>query len=542
MSFQKNRSTTLQPVTPNDPSRRATPVAHPRTVRQDSCSVITSGFGGKFLPIKMIPLLREDGASGTLNLNFQMAETADMLLNPVRVTAAAYLVPKMALERFPDMGAIDRSYNGQEEIDGSVIPWFESQALFTSDFYTQLGLHSTFGNDDYLQSYNAVWNYVAGQMSNSIPHRTPKDTSIAPAFWRHSQLRHIKPTFDDALLEGEIELQLADGSERLPITSITGTHTATYDYLLTRPESLTPSGETNPQGDPYQVSSEVWAELSSSGVSISLAAINQARETAAWARLRNEYSGLSEEWMMDQLLSGVRLRDESLRQPILLDSQDSVMGMTQRYATDAANLDKSLTDGAGMINLSVNVPPLITGGVIVVVAQILPEMVYERQRDYYQTALTVQDLPNRTRDELDPQPVELVTNGEVSEDHSLPDDLFGYGPLNHGWQRMAPNIGGKYFKRAASDAWTENRNRIWSTEVTDPTLGPDFYLSTTLSHEVFADSSSDPFEIWLNGNVRISGLTYFGAGIREDNDDYDKVKAQVPAERIDGSVAPSGGM
>jgi len=542
MAFQKNHSTTLQPVTPNDPSRRATPVDHPRTTRQDSASVITSGFGGKFLPIKMIPLLREDGASGTLNLNFQMAETADMLLNPVRVSAGAYLVPKLALERFSDMGAIDRSYNGQEEIDGSVIPWFESQALFTSEFYTQLGIHSTFGNDDYLQSYNAVWNYVAGQMSNSIPKRTPKDTTIAPAFWRHSQMRHVKPTFDDAMLEGEITLQFTDGSNRLPVTAVPGTHTATYMQVLTAPGTHTPTGELNTEGDAFSSLGDVFAELSTDSATISLAAINQARETAAWARLRNEYSGLSEEWMMDQLLSGVRLRDESLRQPILLDSQDSVMGMTQRYATDAANLDKSLTDGAGMINLSINVPPLITGGTIVVVAQILPEMVYERQRDYYQTALTVQDLPNRTRDELDPQPVELVTNGEVDENHSLPDDLFGYAPLNHGWQRVAPNIGGKYFKRSASDAWTENRNRIWSTEVVDPTLGPDFYLSTTLSHEVFADSSSDPFEVWLNGNVRISGLTYFGAGIREDNDDYDKVKAQVPSDRIDGSVPPAGGM
>jgi len=537
MAFQKNHSTTLQPVTPNDPSRRSTPVQHPRTTRVDTASVITSGYGGKFLPIKMIPLLREDGARGSLNLNFQMAETADMLLNPVRVTAAAYLVPKLALDRFTDMGAIDRSYNGEQEIDGSVIPWFEEQLLFTSDFYTQLGLHSTFGNDDYLQSYNAVWNYVAGQMSNSIPERTPKDTSIAPAFWRHSQMRHVKPTFDDALLEGEIELQVTEGAT-LPVYGYASTNVASDRNALTAPTASFEVDATTGM----QVSSQIYAAFNQSGITMSLASINQAREMAAWARLRNQYAGLSEEWMMDQLLSGIRIRDEALRQPMRLDSQDSVMGMTQRYATDAANLDKSLTDGAGMIDLNINVPPLITGGTIVVVAQILPEMVYERQRDYYQTALTVADLPDRTRDELDPQPVELVTNAEVDENHTLPDDLFGYAPLNHGWQRMAPNIGGKYFKRSASDAWTEDRNRIWSTEVVDPTLGPDFYLSTTLSHEVFADSSSDPFEIWLNGNVSISGLTYFGAGLRENNDDYDKVKAQVPTDRIDGSVPPAGGM
>lgn len=533
MTFQKNHSRTLQPVTPADPSRRSTPVQHPRTIRQDSVSVVTSGFGGNFLPVKCIPLLREDSCSGTINLNFQMAETADMLLNPVRVTAAAYLVPKLALSRFSDMGAIDRSYNGQQEIDGSVIPWFEEQLVFTSDFYTTLGLHSTFGNDDYLQSYNAVWNHVAGELSNSIPERAPKDTTIAPAFWRHSQLRHVKPTFDDALIEGEIELQVTDGTQ-MPVTSPSSATVDTDKVALTAPAAT-----FGDDGTGRVISSEIYAEFASSGITMSLASINQAREMAAWARLRNQYAGLSDEWMMDQLLSGIRIRDEALRQPILLDSQDSVMGMTQRYATDAANLDKSLTDGAGMINLRVNVPPIITGGTIVIVAQILPEMVYERQRDYYQTALTVADLPNRTRDELDPQPVELVTNAEVDENHTLPNDLFGYAPLNHGWQRVAPNIGGKYFKRSASDAWTENRNRIWSTEVVDPTLGPDFYLSTTLSHAVFADSSSDPFEIWANGNVRISGLTYFGAGLRENNDDYDKVKAQVPSERIDGSVAPS---
>jgi len=87
-----------------------------------------------------------------------------MLLNPVRATAVAYLVPKLALDRFLDQGTIDRSYNGQPEIDASVVPWFKPFAgTLDNPIVEKLGLHySAEGyNDEYIEAYNQVWNFIA---------------------------------------------------------------------------------------------------------------------------------------------------------------------------------------------------------------------------------------------------------------------------------------------------------------------------------------------------------------------------------------------
>ena len=125
MARPKQHSRSMSPTQVWDENIKKTPMSHQRFRRSDLVSVVTTGFGGKFLPLKMIPLFREDQAlQSTIDVNLQMSETASMLLNPVRMSVMAYLVPKLALERFADMGTIDRSYNGQQEIDGSVIPWF----------------------------------------------------------------------------------------------------------------------------------------------------------------------------------------------------------------------------------------------------------------------------------------------------------------------------------------------------------------------------------------------------------------------------------
>jgi len=519
---------------------RRGPVQHGRTMRTDAVSVVTSAYGGKFVPLKMIPLLREDGVMNSrISVNVQMAETADMLLNPVRVSAMAYLVPKLAFDRFADMGTIDRSYNGQQEVDGSVVPWFENFTYSepppgqtpAPGIFKTLGLHApdqAVINSDYVEAYNAVWNYIALQRSSSLTPRDRLDTTLAPAFWEHTQMRHVVPTFDAAMVEGEIPITFTSGGQ-LPVktTDVTGSEwTAVHNDTDGRAFYGSVAGT-----DPARA---LFAELQESSVKISLANIEQARETRAWAELRNQYQGMSDDWMIDQLMQGIRLNDETLKQPILLDHSDTIVGMSERYATDGANLSKSVADGRTSLQLSLRAPSLQTGGVVVIVAQVLPEMLYERQRDYYMRATTIDDLPMRTSDELDPQPVSTIKNGEIDESHSLPNDLFGYAPLNHEWMRRAPNVGGKYYRPDPAAVWNENRNRIWSTEVVDPTLGPDFYLASEVSHEVFADQNSDPFEFWASGDVRIEGLTYFGEQLREAQGDYAAIEAQVPTERLAG--------
>jgi len=544
--MQKQHSTRVRPTQVWPENYRRGPVAHEKTMRTDAVSVVTSSFGGKLVPLKMIPLLREDGVMNSrLQINVQMAETADMLLNPVRVSAMAYLVPKSAFERFPDMGTIERSYNGQPEIDASVVPWFDNFTYNapppgqTPDpgIFKTLGLHAPDQatiNSDYVEAYNAVWNYIALQRSTSLTPRTRLDTTLAPAFWEHTQMKHVVPTFDAAMIEGGIPVSLTGDPAMVVADGVTDESVGIYDVNRDQ-KSLKEAGTGAAIAiGASPAANQLYVDLQAAGIELSLAGIEQARETRAWAQLRNQYQGMSDDWMIDQLLSGIRLTDEALQQPILMDHSDTIVGMAERYATDGDNLSKSVADGRTSLSLNLRAPALQTGGVIVVCGQVLPEMIYERQRDYYMNAVTVDDLPNRTADELDPQPVETVKNGEVDESHSLPNDLFGYAPLNHRWMRRAPNVGGKYYRTDPSAAWDENRNRIWSTEVVDPTLGPDFYISSTVSHEVFAASTADPFEWWVAGDVRISGLTYFGETLREAQGDYDAVVAQVPTERLKG--------
>lgn len=532
----RNRSTTVGMPDIYDEKVKRTPVNHKRTVRRDNAAVITSGQVAKFQPLKMIPLLREDAVqTSTLTVNFQMAETANMLISPVRASAVAYLVPKLAFERYNGFESLDRSYNGQQEADGNVLPWFETM---TPDFSTgtvlnSLGLHAATGadvNSDYVEAYNAVWNYIATQRSTALTPRTRLDQSLAPAFWEHSQMKHVKHTFDDALIAGEVDLAVTDSA--ITLTSVnSGTDGANKSYPTGN------VGQTPGPGNDW--SGLITAELQENGVSISLANIELAKKTAAWARLRTQYQGLDEDWMMDQLLAGVRMPYENLKHPILVDQQDTIFGMSQRYATDSGNLDKSATEGQTAVQLRLRVPPLQTGGVIVVCGQCLPEMLYERQRDYYFMADAVSDLPNRTADELDPQPVSVVTCGEVDEKHSFPDDIFGYAPLNHEWQRNSPAIGGRYYRENPNATWTEARNRIWDTSVVDPRLGTDFYLATTVEQEVFMDKTADPFEFWLSGIVNVDGLTYFGPALLESSGDYDAVDAQVDKTRIDPVLPPA---
>ena len=543
MASTKSHSTRTAPTQVWPENVQRGPIQHSRTIRPESVSVVTSGAAGKFLPLKYIPLLREDGVrNGSLAINVQMAETAEMLLNPVRVSVMAYLVPKLAFERFPDMGAIDRSYNGQTEVDGSLIPWFETTESFNNaPIYTTAGLHKPNKpqagkafNLDYASAYNVLWNYIAAQRSSSLTLRAENAAQLAPAFWEHTQMKHVVPTFDDAMMEGVVPITFSGTGRQMVRTEST---TANTDKTMWREGgtgeiSYLDAAETN----------KLFTELAAEDFQLTLANIDLARQTAAWSRLRNRYQGYSEDWIIDQLLAGIRFNDTALKAPILLDHSDTIIGMSQRYATDAANLNKSMTDGRAQMMLNIRTPAVPCGGIIVIAAQALPEMIYERQRDYYFAAESPAQLPNRTADELDPQPVSMLKNAEVAEDHTDPETLFGYAPLNHEWIRNAPNIGGKYYKAKASDPWTEERNRIWTTETVDPTLGPDFYLSNSVSQEVFAaGSTADPFEWWVGGELAIEGLTYFGPQLREALDDYEKVAAQVPTERVkgDGTDVPA---
>jgi len=559
--MQKQHSTRTMPYQPNAPRIRRNAIEHQRFIRPNVSGAVTTSFGGVLMPLAAQGLLREDGMrTSTFGVNLQMAETSAMLINAVRVTARAFFVPKLAFERFKDMGTINRSYAGEAEVDGEVVPWFQpyTEGAEVSAFRKALGLHMPIGetgNTDYVEAYNAIWNYLATQTSPSLELRQSTDDTLAPAFWSNSNMKYVVPTFDDALIEGEVPLSVTGG--QMPVTGFgigsssgAGSTQTVYetdkgDEIITYDKAIRGSQNDPNAGLIAKIDAtglpQIYAQLVEDGITVSLANIQMARETATWARLRTQFQGVSEEWMIDQLLAGIQVRDEQLRHPIELDMKETTVGMMERYATDAANLDQSLADGRASLRLQAGIPPTTTGGVFMIVGQVLPEQVYERQRDYYFAAATVDDLPQRTSDELDPQPVEMVACKEVDSSHTQGDDLFGYRPLNAKWMRRFTALGGRYFREKPDDPWTQDRNRIWTPEVPDVTLGPDFYLSTDISHEVFNDSNLDPFEWWVNGVAMTEGLTYFGPALREATDDYDKVIAQVDGSRLagDGTDTPA---
>jgi hypothetical protein len=174
-----------------------------------------------------------------------------------------------------------------------------------------------------------------------------------------------------------------------------------------------------------------------------------------------------------------------------------------------------------------------TGGVIMITAQIVPEQLWERKKDYFLYTTDPDTLPNFLPDFLDPEKVSVVKNDHVDVNHATPDATFGYAPLNHEWQRDSVNIGGKYY-RPANDAFDEDRQKIWSAEAINPTLNQDFYLCSEVHKKVFSDQVSDSFEITALTNFNIVGNTVFGTGLIEADatSDYDTIIAQTDATRI----------
>jgi len=233
-------------------------------------------------------------------------------------------------------------------------------------------------------------------------------------------------------------------------------------------------------------------------------------------------------------MSGIRVPEEALKQPILLGRQRAMIGFNQRYATDGANLDKSATNGMATIDMSFRTPAMNTGGVIMICAEIVPEQLWERKKDYFLYTTDPDTLPNYLSDVLDPEKVSVVKNDHADVNHATPDGTFGYAPLNHEWQRDAVNVGGKYY-RPHNDSFDEDRAKIWTAEATNPTLNEDFYLCSGLHKKVFADQVSDSFEITCLTDMQIVGNTVFGAGLQETDatSDYDAITSQVDSSRIE---------
>ena len=532
------------------------PIATRKSLRIDDKRVLTSGNAGKILPIAAVPLLREDGVrSGRMRVTIEMMETAELLMNGVYCDVKAFFVPFLAFERFNGMDQLNRSYKGEPEIEGgNHVPFITNAAAGwearDSEIMRTLGCHSKVGakpNLAYIEAYNTIVNFRRKARSKHLTLRTETDGTLAEAFWHHTAMKHIVPDFDQALIDGEVPLNVVQA--RMPVSGI-GTQSGNATGVEVGITGLRESaGLGNSTNYPYSVRAseddtflfvktnnsgrpDVFAEMEQNGITVSLSNIEMAKQTAAFARLRTMYQGLDDDYIIDLLMSGVRVPEQAMRQPMLLDSKQVLMGYSQRYATDGSNLSKSATNGASACDLVMRLPPMNTGGVIMVTVEITPEQMFERQKDYFLYTQSVAEWPDYVRDYLDPEKVDVVANNHVDVDHSDPDATFGYAPLNHQWQRQLVNIGGKYYRPEVDASFDEDRQKIWAVETVDPTLTEDFYLCTSMHQKVFADTEADAFEIMARGRFEITGNTVFGAALREATDDYDSIMAQVDQDRI----------
>lgn len=542
------------------------PIQVQRSKRRDRGRVLTSADAGKILPLKYIPMLREDAVTrGRVRVNIEMQETAELLMNGIGVNVMAHYVPMLAFDRFNgSMEELNRSYKGEVGIGGSVVPYFEKNKLWngssvvtsanapvwdttnahTSQFYQTMGIHSQSNdfNTTVVEAYNAIVNHRRKARSASLPLRNPFDHYLAEAFWSLDN-NHIVPDFDQKLIDGEVAL--SGLTFEAPIRSryaYAGSPNHVKDATnatdaLVSPYKYSPAASTSDvdKVDGQWIWNDILAELTAGGnATMSLADIEQARKTAAFAKLRSLYDGIDDEHIIDLLMEGIRVPEEAMKQPILLARQSTMIGYRQRYATDAANLDESVTNGFASVDLNIRTPQMNTGGVIMITAEIVPEQLWERKKDYFLYTTEPDDLPSFLRDYLDPEQCAIVKNDHLDVNHSTPDGTFGYAPLNHEWMRDMVNVGGKYY-RPANDAFDEDRQKIWTVEATDPSLSEDFYLVSSLHKKVFADQVADSFEITCLSDLEISGNTVFGQRLIEADttSDYEAITDLVDTARIE---------
>lgn len=511
------------------------PITVEKSLRRETIRVLTSSNAGRIVPVAVIPLLREDRVSTSrIRVAVEMMETVELLENGINVTAYAHFVPHLALDRFKSMDELNRSYQGQPGAGGSVIPYFQTITYDrNADFWKTLGIHAVQGatvNAAPVEYYNEIVNFRRRSRSEKLPLRTALDTTLAPAFWKHNDLAHIVPDFDQAMIDGEVTLNIA--AARLPIQSRWAVPSGVSGKAPFVDTAAPGYAALSAAGISAADTSAIWAELSGQNVILSLSNIELAKKTAAFAQMRERFAGIGDDALIDLLMEGIRVPDEALKQPILLDRKSTLMGYNRRWATDFANLSRDVATGETFVDLNIRTPPMNTGGAIIITVECVPEQLWERRADVFVDTTNPANLPNFMRDFLDPEKVAIVRNRYVDVLHGTPNGTFGYAPLNHEWNRDLVRIGGK-FQRGLTDTFAEDRQRMWTVEQLNPTLTADFYMCTNLHQKVFADQVAHAFEYKLRGQFEIVGNTVFGKGLMERaNNDFAEIDAQIDKTRI----------
>jgi hypothetical protein len=407
-------------------------------------------------------------------------------------------------------------------------------------FYGTMGLHHGVAdmNNSYVQAYNAIVNHRRKARSTSLAVRNEFDHNLAEAFWPNEGNSHIMADFDQKLIDGEVALNGLNFSAPIKATramnTSTGYNAAANGVIAAGTTAPAMNGSSVTDVGDHYLFAEIFAELTDGGnATMSLADIEQARKTAAFAKLRAQYDGIDDEYIIDLLMQGITVPTEVMKQPMLIGSQTGMFGFSQRFATDSGNLDDTATNGFVSLGYRVRAPRMSIGGIVMTCLEMAPERVWKRKKDYFLYTTDTDSLPNALRDSLDPEKVSVVKKNHLDVNHTAPDATLGYAPLNHEYNRDQINVGGKFY-RPSNDAYTEVRSRIWTNETTDPSLSTDFYLCTNLHKKIFADQVSDSFEITAVSQLTVDTNVVFGDRLIEADatSDYDSITNLVDAARI----------
>lgn len=526
-----------------------TPINVPRSLRQINQVVATSMPAGKVVPIAAFPLLREDTLRNSmLHAKVDLMETAEVIKNGIQCRFQAWFVPFLAFERFNGgMDEFNRSYMKQPIADGATVtPFFNTMvagAVGSIPIHKYMGFHaapSDVINTCYIEAYNLIWNFRARNRSETLFQATKRNTltstALAPAFWQHQQYKYVVPDWDDLAMEGAVNLTFTQNklavAAATPNTSpISIRNDANNSQRVLAGQGVSPYNITA-SSSAGGAGGSLYADLASAGATISLANIELAKQTQWWADLKAQFEGHSDTWIVDLLMQGVSVPEQMWKQPIKIADKTEYFGIEKRWATDGANLTDAVVNGSAMCDLDIALPRSPTGGIVMVTAEILPEQLFERARDPMLFEVDADKLPNAMRDDLDPQKVERMSNGEVDTSHATPNGLFGYRPLHWKWQASNTRIGGKWFKAAPDNTFNEERQHFWVCEVANPSLGTDFMIANTFNTLPFVVTNQDVGEVELQGTAIIEGNTVFGERLLENDNAYQEVLAKVDQTRI----------
>ena len=542
----------------------STPVSFQQSTRKDTSVLMSSARAGVVVPVGYVPLLPGDSASGRMGIDVALKEMPKPLLNAVMCNVQAWFVPKSAHPQFSGRDELMHAMTGEAiktlgAPDRAPPSYFTATAVNptpvqTGEIFTTLGIHIPTGaavNTDLLDAFSLIYNFRLAAHSSRLARRpywaenANVSSTLPPAFWPSSRFSRVVPDYERALVVGSLDLDVAAG--RLPVSGIgmglpfnaadRVTNKQVWDTGGQPTYSAAGRVAVQSQNDLYirttaanGVRPDIWAEMGGTSINITLADIDKARTTQAFAKLRTAYAGNdatgfdNDDTIVALLMQGINVPDDQFKRPWLLDSKRVTVGFSERFSTSADDLEASVTVGRASASLSLNVPSQETGGMIIFTVEVLPERIDERAADPFMQVLNFDGLPNALRDVQRVEPVDLVPNSRIDAKHSTPGGLYGYEPMNDKWNRDFTRLGGDFFMATPGGGWTENRSNIWQTEIVNPTFSTTHYLAPTpFPHDVFADQNADAFEVVCRHAVTIVGNTQIGDVLAENNDDYNAV-------------------